>query len=207
MTRTRPTIPCPWHLKKLAPQFPWDAFFTEAGIPTTSPHGARQVIVAETASDPKMSKTFPEIAKIFAKTPVSVWRDYLTVHLSAYLRRLSAARNSTTPISPSTARCSAARTQQLDRTTRGMHLLDDDIGRGAGQALCRQIFPARGQGQGARRSSPICSRPMRPTSDADLDERSDPAEGAGKAAAIHAARSAIPTSGATIRPMTSRATI
>ena len=61
-------------LKKFAPDFPWDAMFKEAGIPeTTAAGGPRMVVVGEKSA-------FPKIAEVFAKTPVSVWRDYLAVH-------------------------------------------------------------------------------------------------------------------------------
>ena len=60
-------------LEQLAPQFSWKKFLGAAGVALTSPHGERQVIVAEKSA-------FPKLAAIFAATPVSVWRDYLTVH-------------------------------------------------------------------------------------------------------------------------------
>jgi len=133
--------PMPYgNLKKLAPQFPWDAFFQEAGIPTTSPHGARQVIVAETASDPKMSKTFPEIAKIFAKTPVSVWRDYLAVsYLHTYAAYLPQKFDDTNFAFYGTVL--GGRTAQLGREVRGVHLLDNNIGEALGQLYVAKYFP------------------------------------------------------------------
>jgi putative endopeptidase len=69
-------------LAKYAPQFPWRAMLSSAGIPLTGPKGERIVIVNEKSA-------FPDLAKIFADTPVEVWRDYLTIRylhaMAAYL--------------------------------------------------------------------------------------------------------------------------
>ncbi|MDE2134482.1 MAG: M13 family metallopeptidase [Alphaproteobacteria bacterium] len=120
-------------LKKLAPQFPWDAFFAEAGVPTTGPKGARQVIVAEKSA-------FPPLAGIFAKTPVAVWRDYLAVHyLHAYAAYLPKKFDDTdfafygTVLGGSTA--------QLDRPIRGVHLLDRQLGEALGRLYVAKYFP------------------------------------------------------------------
>ncbi len=120
-------------LKKLAPEFPWDAFFAEVGIPTTGPKGARQVIVAEKSA-------FPPLAKIFAKTPVSLWRDYLTVHyLHSYAAYLPKKYDDTDFTFYGTVL--GGRTQQLDRRTRGVHLLDRDLGEALGQIYVAKFFP------------------------------------------------------------------
>jgi putative endopeptidase len=120
-------------LKKLAPEFPWDASFREAGLPTTSPSGDRRVIAAEKSA-------FPELAKIFAKTPVSVWRDYLTVHylhsFAAYLPKRFDDRDFAfygTVLS--------GETQQLDRPTRGAHVVDNNIGEAMGKLYAARYFP------------------------------------------------------------------
>src|SRR5476651_758712 len=61
-------------LKTLAPDFGWDAFLAEGGIPLKKPDGSeRQVLVAEKSA-------FGPLGTIVKNTPVSVWRDYLTVH-------------------------------------------------------------------------------------------------------------------------------
>jgi putative endopeptidase len=120
-------------LKKFAPAFPWKAFFSEAGIPQTAPSGARVVVVAEKSA-------FPAIAKVFAKTPVSVWRDYLAVH---YLHAMS-------PYLPKRfddtdfafyGTVLSGRSQQLDRATRGVHLLDNLIGEALGKLYVAKYFP------------------------------------------------------------------
>jgi putative endopeptidase len=126
-------------LKKLTPEFPWDLYFAETKLPTSGPvvdgkrGGERYVIVAEKSA-------FPALAKIFAATPVSTWRDYLIVHYlhsyAAYLPRKFDERNFAfygTMLSGST--------QQLDRKTRGIHLLDGLLGEALGQLYVARYFP------------------------------------------------------------------
>jgi putative endopeptidase len=119
-------------LKKLAPEFPWDAFLKETGIPLTTPTGSRYVIVGEKTA-------FQPLAKIFAATPVSTWRDYLTVHylhsMSAYLPKkfddLDFAFFGTVL---------QGTTQQLDRPTRGIHLIDAEMGEALGKVYVARYF-------------------------------------------------------------------
>src|ERR1051326_1023352 len=59
-------------LAAYAPGFPWAAFFAAKGIAETASAGRTVILRQNTA--------FPELAKVFAATPVQVWRDYLTVH-------------------------------------------------------------------------------------------------------------------------------
>jgi len=120
-------------LISFAPGFPWKAYFAAAGIPEISPKGARQVVVNEKSA-------FPELAKIFAATPVDVWRDYLTVRyvhtFAAYL-----------PKSIDDANFAFYGTvvqgqpQQLDRATRGAHLLDTELGEALGKLYVAKYFP------------------------------------------------------------------
>jgi putative endopeptidase len=120
-------------LKKLAPQFPWAAFFEAGGIPLKAPTGERQVIVAENTA-------FPKLAAIFAATPVSTWRDYLTVH---YL-------HSYAPYLPKKFDDEAfsfygtvlqGNSQQLPRITRAAHLLDRNMGEALGKLYVAKYFP------------------------------------------------------------------
>jgi putative endopeptidase len=120
-------------LKTLAPEFPWDNFLAESRIPLSGPRGERQVIVAEKSA-------FGPLAKIFAATPVSTWRDYLVVHylhtFSAYLPKKFDDRDFAfygTVLS--------GRTQQLDRKTRGVHLLDNLLGEALGKLYVARYFP------------------------------------------------------------------
>ena len=121
-------------LKTLAPEFPWDAFLSETSIPFRKPDGnERYVIVAEKTA-------FGPLAKIFAATPVSTWRDYLTVHylhtFAAYLPKrfddLAFSFYGTVL---------GGRTQQLDRQTRGVHLLDGAMGEALGKLYVARYFP------------------------------------------------------------------
>ncbi len=120
-------------LKTLAPEFPWDNFLAESRIPLSEPRGERQVIVAEKSA-------FGPLAKIFAATPVSTWRDYLVVHylhtFAAYLPSKFDNRDFAfygTVLS--------GRTQQLDRKTRGVHLLDNLLGEALGKLYVARYFP------------------------------------------------------------------
>jgi putative endopeptidase len=121
-------------LKALAPDFDWDAFLAETHIPMTRPDGSeRQVIVAEKTA-------FGPLGTIFKNTPVSTWRDYLVVHylhtFAAYLPKrfddLSFSFYGTVL---------GGRTQQLDRKTRGVHLLDNLIGEALGKLYVARYFP------------------------------------------------------------------
>ena len=121
-------------LKTLAPEFAWDEFLAETHIPFKTPQGnERYVIVAEKTA-------FGPLARIFAATPVSTWRDYLTVHylhtFSAYLPK----RFDDLAFSFYGTQLSG-RTQQLDRKTRGTRLLDTTMGEALGKLYVARYFP------------------------------------------------------------------
>jgi predicted metalloendopeptidase len=120
-------------LKKLAPEFPWDAFLTEAGVPLKGPKGERVVVVTQKSA-------FPALAKIFAETPVSVWRDYLTVH---YLHAVAAYLPKTFDDTDFAfyGVVLGGQSQQLDRATRGVHLLDTLLGEALGKIYVAKYFP------------------------------------------------------------------
>jgi putative endopeptidase len=120
-------------LKKLAPEFPWDVFLTEADVPLKGPKGERVVVVTQKSA-------FPALAKIFAETPVSVWRDYLTVHylhaVAAYLpKKFDDADFAFYGV------VLGGQSQQLDRATRGVHLLDTLLGEALGKIYVAKYFP------------------------------------------------------------------
>ncbi len=118
-------------LKALAPAFPWDAYFAEAGIPLDN--GNRQVIVAEKSA-------FPKLAMIFAATPVSVWRDYLTIHyLHTYSSFLPKRFDDADFAFFGTV--IGGRTQQYERETRGVRLLDRLLGEALGKLYVARYFP------------------------------------------------------------------
>jgi putative endopeptidase len=120
-------------LKALAPQFPWDAYFKSTGIALTDPKGERQVIVAEKSA-------FPKLAQIFADTPVSVWRDYLTVHyLHSYGAYLPKALDDEDFAFFGTA--VQGNSQQLPRSARAAHLLDGLLGEALGKLYVAKYFP------------------------------------------------------------------
>ena len=121
-------------LKALAPDFAWDAFLAESHIPLARPDGSqRYAIVAEKTA-------FEPLAKIFAATPVSTWRDYLTVHylqhFAAYLPKRFDDRNFAFY-----GTVLGGNTQQLDRPTRGIHLLDRTLGEALGKLYVARYFP------------------------------------------------------------------
>lgn len=121
-------------LKTLAPEFPWDSFLAETTIPLKTPEGhERYVIVAENTA-------FGPLAKIFTATPVSTWRDYLTVH---YLRGFA-------PYLPKRfddlvfsfyGTQLTGRTAQQERSIRGTRLLDTTMGEALGKLYVARYFP------------------------------------------------------------------
>jgi predicted metalloendopeptidase len=118
-------------LKKAAPQFPWDAFVAESEIPLKN--GERQVIVGE-------STAIPVLAKLFAKTPVAVWRDYMTVqYLHNYASYLPKKFDDANFAFYGTVL--GGRTQQSDRQTRAVHLLDGTMGEAFGKLYVAKFFP------------------------------------------------------------------
>ena len=120
-------------LEKLAPEFDWMAYFKTADIPLTGPKGERQVIVAEKSA-------FPKLGKIFAETPVAVWRDYLVAHylhtFAAYLPKAVDDANF-----DFYGKVIAGQSQQLPRATRAAHLLDGQLGEALGKLYVAKYFP------------------------------------------------------------------
>ena len=118
-------------LKKLVPGFDWDAMFKAAGVPETG--GKRKVIVAENTA-------FPNLAKVFASTPIEVWRDYLAIrymhHFAAFLPKKV---DDTDFAFYGTAL--GGKTAQLERATRGIKLLDGSMGEGLGKLYVARYFP------------------------------------------------------------------
>ncbi len=83
---------------------------------------------------------FPALAKIFAETPVAVWRDYLAVHylhaMSAYLPKAFDDADF-----DFYGKVLGGQAVQLDRATRGVHLLDGLLGEAFGKIYVAQYFP------------------------------------------------------------------
>jgi predicted metalloendopeptidase len=120
-------------LVKYAPQFPWRAMLSSAGVPLKSPKSERIVIVAEKSA-------FPKLAKIFADTPVAVWRDYLTARylhaMAAYLPKKFEDADFAFY-----GRTLQHKTQQLDRDRRGVQLLNDEMGDALAKIYITKFFP------------------------------------------------------------------
>jgi putative endopeptidase len=120
-------------LGQFAAQFPWQAYLGAAGVPLQSPHGERQLIVAEKSA-------FPKLAAIFAETPVTVWRDYLTIH---YLHGVAAELPKRIDEANFAfyGKVIDGNQKQLDRATRAVHLIDDNLGEALGQLYVARYFP------------------------------------------------------------------
>jgi putative endopeptidase len=120
-------------LAKTAPDYPWTEFFAAAGISANSPRGPRTMIVAEVTA-------FPKLAKIFAATPVAVWRDYLATR---YLHGFAAELPS--PVDDADfaffGTVLAGNTKQLDRGERGVQMLDSQMGEALGKLYVARWFP------------------------------------------------------------------
>jgi predicted metalloendopeptidase len=120
-------------LKAFAPGFPWEQYFTAEGVSLKGPKGERIVVVRENTA-------FPALARLFATTPVEVWRDYLTVH---YLHKMA-------PYLPSSidnadfdffGKVLGGKSRQLERETRAVHLLDSRLGDALGKLYAARYFP------------------------------------------------------------------
>src|SRR5262249_16208931 len=95
--------------------------------------GDRIVIVLEKSA-------FPKIAKVFAATPVSVWRDYLTRrYLSAFSDELPRSVDATHFAFYGTG--VQGRSKQPDRERPGARLSDDQVGEALGEIYVRKYFP------------------------------------------------------------------
>ena len=120
-------------LVKFAPGFPWAAFFKAEGVSVKGPKGERTVIV-------RQNTAFPTLAKLFAATPVAVWRDYLTVH---YLDNMAAYLPSQIDDEHFAfyGKVLGGQSQQLPRETRAVHLLDSRLGHPLGKIYVARYFP------------------------------------------------------------------
>ena len=120
-------------LKELASGYDWSAMFAAAGVSPTSPGGERKVIVAEKSA-------FPNLAKVFAETPIDVWRDYLTVR---YLHTWSAFLPKKVDDTDFAfyGKALNGKTAQLDRTIRAIQFLDGAMGEALGKLYVAKYFP------------------------------------------------------------------
>ena len=120
-------------LEKFAPGFSWATFLKELGIGNPAGDG-RTVIVREKSA-------FPELAKLFAKTPVSTWRDYLTFHyLSAHAAYLP--KRFDYAYFDFYIKTLAGNEKPLERSKRAAHFVDDTMGEALGKLYVAKYFPA-----------------------------------------------------------------
>jgi putative endopeptidase len=120
-------------LQAYAPGFPWASLFSAEGFSTTAPKGARTVVVRENTA-------FPGLAKLFAATPVAVWRDWLTLQ---YLHRISAylPKRFDDADFAFFGKVLDGQEQQLDRAKRAVQLLDAQLGPPLGKIYVAKYFP------------------------------------------------------------------
>jgi len=115
-------------LASFAPGFPWEAFFKAQGIDV-----ARKVIVRENTA-------FPPLAALFARTPIAVLRDYLTIHyvhnMAAYLPKAFDDANF-----DFFGKVLGGQAEQLPRDTRAVHLLDAVLSHPFGKLYVAKYFP------------------------------------------------------------------
>jgi predicted metalloendopeptidase len=94
--------------------------------------GTRRIVVGENTA-------FPQLAALFAKTPVEIWRDYLTFHYlsgqAAYLpKTFDDARFNFY------SKVLGGQSQQLAREKRGVRFLSGLVGEGVGQLYVARYF-------------------------------------------------------------------
>jgi putative endopeptidase len=120
-------------LEKFAPGFPWRAFLKAQNISANGPNHERKLIVRENTA-------FPDMAKIFAMTPVAVWRDWLTVH---YLHNMAAYLPTAFDDADFAfyGKVLGGQEQKLPRDTRGVRLLDGRLGHPLGKIYVAKYFP------------------------------------------------------------------
>jgi len=115
-------------LANFAPGFPWATFFKAQGIDAT-----RKVIVRENTA-------FPPLAQVFAKTPVAVWRDYLTIH---YLHSMAGYLPKAIDDADFDfyGKVLGGQAQQLPRETRAVKLIDSALPHPFGKLYVAKYFP------------------------------------------------------------------
>ena len=119
-------------LENYAPGFAWRDFFKAQGLSEKGPKGDRIIVLSENTA-------FPPLAKIFAKTPVAVWRDYLTIHYLHYYAAYLPARFDDADFA-FYGKVLDGKTQQLPRDTRAVHELDTRFGHPLGKLYVAKYF-------------------------------------------------------------------
>jgi putative endopeptidase len=119
-------------LEAYAPGFAWRDFFAAQGLSAKGPKGDRIIVLSENTA-------FPPLAKTFAKTPVTVWRDYLTIHYLHYYAPYLPARFDDADFA-FYGKVLDGKTQQLPRDTRAVHELDNRFGHPLGKLYVAKYF-------------------------------------------------------------------
>ncbi|HEX4301679.1 MAG TPA: M13-type metalloendopeptidase [Rhizomicrobium sp.] len=115
-------------LQAFAPGFNWIAFFKVQGI-----DAGRKVIV-------RQNTAFPKLAEIFAKTPVAVWKDYLTVHYLHNVAEYLPKAFEDTDFAFYGKKIDGA-SVPLPYATRAAHLIDDTLPDPFGKIYAAKYFP------------------------------------------------------------------
>ena len=120
-------------LAAYAPGFPWATYLKAKGFTDKGPNGDRTLIA-------RQNTAFPELAKLFAATPVPVWRDYLTIHylhaMAAYLPQKFDEADF-----DFFGKVLAGQKAELPRETRAVHLIDQRLGHPLGKIYVAKYFP------------------------------------------------------------------
>lgn len=120
-------------LASYAPGFPWATYLSAKGVSGKGPTGDRILIV-------RQNTAFPELAKLFAATPVPVWRDYLTIHylhnMSAYLPKAFDEADFNFFI-----KVLGGQATRDPRETRAVHFIDQRLGDPVGNLYVAKYFP------------------------------------------------------------------
>lgn len=121
-------------LKAFAPEAPWDAMFDAAGI-----GGETEFVVRE-------DDAIQALAKIFAATPVEVWRAYMKFHLAnAYADVLPAEiDNAHFEFFDKELRGAV---KQKERWKRGVAAVNDALGEAVGKIYVDRYFPPQSKQQ------------------------------------------------------------
>jgi putative endopeptidase len=115
-------------LATFAPGFNWAAYFKAQGL---GPE--RKVIVRENTA-------FPAMAAVFAKTPLAVWKDYLTIHyIHAVADYLPKAIDDAD--FDFYGKVVGGQSQQLPRDTRAVTLIDQVLPHPFGKLYAAKYFP------------------------------------------------------------------
>ena len=121
-------------LKAFAPEAPWEAFFSAAGLAAE-----KEFVVRE-------DDAIKELAKIFAETPVETWRAYMKFHLaSAYAGVLP--KDIDDASFEFFGKELTGTPKQKERWKRGVAAVNGALGEAVGQVYVEHYFPAQSKEQ------------------------------------------------------------